>query len=105
MPLSALRLEVAAGLPSTEIEVDNDSLARFGILRGSTIEYVPFEERYKIRLFHVWIKPLQLKAVVKMCLDCPNPSFVLGGVEYKEPDFTILGAIIVKPKLRLVERS
>jgi hypothetical protein len=101
MPLTAKRVFTPSGLPSTEVEINSDSLAEFGIKRGSTIDYLPFDSRYINFLYLFRIEGIEGEFIA-------DKKLIVFGVEignrnYSFSDLDIVAVIIEKPKLRLVK--
>jgi hypothetical protein len=101
MPLTAKRVFTPNGLPTTEIDINDDSLSEFGIKRGSTIDYLPFDNRYINFLYHFRIEGIDGEFAA-------DKKLIVLGIEiddrkYSFTDLDILGVIVVKPKLRLVK--
>lgn len=103
MPLPAMRLFTPNGLPSTEIEIDNDALAPIGIKRGSTIDYIPFDPRYSNFFYHIKIKDFEDKDfLVDKTFIVYNRAKYQGKI-YELDEIRILAVIVEKPNLRLVK--
>jgi hypothetical protein len=101
MPLTAKRVFTPSGLPSTEVEINSDILSEFGIKRGSTIDYITFDDRYHNFIYHFRIKGMDGEFLA-------DKKLIVLGIEiddrkYSFTDLDILGVIVVKPKLRLVK--
>jgi hypothetical protein len=98
---SAKRLFVPSGLPSSEIEIDSDILSEFGIKRGSTVDYIPYNDRYTNFIYQFKVEGIDAefysdKSVIAF-------GAWIEGRHYTFPDLDILAVIVVKPKLRLVK--
>jgi hypothetical protein len=103
MPLSALKRVITPdGIPSTEIEINSDILSEIGIKRGSTIDYIPFDERFKKWFYHIKIKHTEDEYIANICFHQQPVVVRCEDNEYDLSEIEILAVIIEKPKLRLI---